>query len=139
MKKENLAQLLTYAGILPFLGVVIMSIIKPDFLGLNYNYITLTYGAVIASFISGIHWGVYLFKDTHMNLFIHSNIVALLAWFAVVTDISISEGILIACFFYLLCIDVKLEKIGVLDPWYLRMRLNASAAVIMALSLTIII
>jgi hypothetical protein len=138
MKKETLAQILTYSGILPFLCAAIIPVIQPDFLTLDYNDIILTYGAVIASFIAGIHWGVYMFKDTQINLFIHSNIAALMAWFAAVVAIPGSAGILIVCFSYLLFIDKQLAKVNVIEPWYMRMRIIASTLVILALACTIL-
>lgn len=134
MKKQTLAQVLTYAGTLPFLGAVAASIVHPDFLGLNYEHIVLTYGAVIASFIAGIHWGTYLFKDAPINLFVHSNIATLLAWFAVVANLPGSAGILIICFFYLLFIDKQLSNAGIIEDWYMRMRLIASVVVMFALA-----
>ena len=139
MNKQSLAQFLTYAGTLPFLGSVILPYIYPDFLNLDFDHVVLTYGAVIASFIAGIHWGIYLFKDPHVNLFIHSNIAALLAWFAVLTAIPGSPGILFICFFYLLFIDKQLSNAGVIEDWYMRMRIVASIIVLLALSLHILL
>ena len=66
MKKALLAQCLTYAGVLPFLGAVILPAVKSNFLGLNYDSVILTYGAVIASFVAGIHWGIYLLSLIHI-------------------------------------------------------------------------
>ena len=114
MKKALLAQCLTYAGVLPFLGAAIMPAVKSNFLGLNYDSVILTYGAVIASFVAGIHWGIYLFKDAPLNLFIHSNVVALLAWCAVMVAHPANTVILLICFLYLIVIDRQLWKAGVI-------------------------
>lgn len=138
MNKQTLAQTLTYAGLLPFWGAAIIPAIVPDLLGLDYDRIILTYGAVIASFIAGIHWGVYLFKNTHINLFIHSNIAALLAWFAVIAALPGSEAVLIGCFLYLLFIDKQLKNANIIEPWYLRMRIIATTAVVIILSFTLL-
>lgn len=139
MKKERLAQVLTYAGTLPFFGAAIIPIIQPDFSDLNYNNVILTYGAVIVSFIAGIHWGAYLFKEIRVNLFIHSNIIALLAWIAVVTSASWSGWILILCFSNLLFIDIKLYNTGTIEPWYFRLRTTASLIVISTIAIHIIL
>ena len=133
MKKALLAQCLTYAGVLPFLGAAIMPAVKSNFLGLNYDSLILTYGAVIASFVAGIHWGIYLFKDAPLNLFIHSNIVALLAWCAGLVSHPANTVILLICFLYLVVIDRQLWKAGVIEDWYLRMRLIATTLVLFAL------
>ena len=139
MKKERLAQLLTYAGTIPFLASAVIGWQSPDMWGLDYNQIILTYGAVIASFIAGIHWGVYLFREPRINLFIHSNFVALLAWFAVLTALPGSAGILMLCFLYLLFIDKQLSNVGFLEPWYIRMRIVATLIVTLALSINILL
>ena len=133
MKKALLAQCLTYAGVLPFLGAAIMPAVKSNFLGLNYDSVILTYGAVIASFVAGIHWGIYLFKDAPLNLFIHSNVVALLAWCAVMFAHPANTVILLICFLYLIVIDRQLWKAGVIEKWYLRTRLIATTLVLFAL------
>lgn len=139
MKKERLAQVLTYAGTLPFFGAAIIPIIQPDFSDLNYNNVILTYGAVIVSFIAGVHWGIFLFRDTQLNLFIHSNIVALLAWLAVIIAMSWSAWILILCFSYLLFIDKKLYNTRTIEPWYFRLRTAASLIVISTIAIHIIL
>ena len=133
MKKALLAQCLTYAGVLPFLGAAIMPAVKSNFLGLNYDSVILTYGAVIASFVAGIHWGIYLFKDAPLNLFILSNVVALLAWCAVMVAHPANTVILLICFLYLIVIDRQLWKAGVIEKWYLRTRLIATTLVLFAL------
>lgn len=138
MSKKTTAHILTYLGILPFLLAAIASKQYPDLMGLNYDEIILTYGAIIASFIAGSHWGMYLYKDTHINLFIHSNIMALLAWFALVADIPGSEGILLICFFYLLFIDKQVSNAGMMEDWYLRLRIVASTLVIAIVSFHIL-
>ena len=133
MSKIKTAQFITYARTLPFLGAAIIPKFDPNFAGLPYDHIMLTYGAIIASFIAGIHWGIYLFKESRQNLFIHSNIAALLAWFAVVANIPGSLGILFICFFYLLFIDKQLSNEGVIEAWYMRMRYIATFIVMLAL------
>ena len=138
MKKQILAQILTYSGTLPFLSCAICSAVGIDILGLNLERILILYGAVIASFIAGIHWGVYLFKESAQNLFIHSNIVALLAWFAAIPMIPGIGGILMICFFYLIFIDKQLTTENVLEAWYLRMRIIATIIVLLALGLHVL-
>lgn len=133
MTKQNLAQLLTYTGAFPFVGAALASIFHLQLFGLNYPYMVITYGVVIASFISGIHWGVYLFKDAPMNLFIHSNVVTLIAWSILVFNSPYSPVVLIGCFLYLLAIDKRLGAVGVLELWYVQMRTYISAIVIASL------
>ena len=138
IEKTILAKFLTYAGALPFIGCLIVPFIQPDFTALNFNKIILTYSAVIVSFIAGIHWGIYMFKEAPINLFIHSNISTLFAWFAVLVNTPISFGIILICFFYLLFIDKQLYDAEILDQWYIRLRVNISLIVLTTLALYII-
>lgn len=133
MKKQTLAQILTYAGALPFIGATFASIFHLDFLDLNYPYMVITYGVVIVSFISGIHWGVYLFKDAPINLFIHSNVITLIAWMMIVFSSPYSPFGLIFCLVYLLQIDRRLGAAGILEEWYVQMRMIISGIVITSL------
>ena len=135
MSKPFLAQILTYAGTLPFLAACLLAAYAPDFLGLNYDQLILTYGAIIASFIAGTHWGLYLYKDAPVNLFVHSNIIALLAWVALLAAIPGSSGLLIIAFVYLLFMDKQMALAGLIEPWYMRMRIVATAIVNIALCL----
>jgi hypothetical protein len=139
MKKQQLAPLLTYGGLIPFISLPLIQIILPNVLALDYTQMSLTYGAIIASFISGMHWGVYLFKSCPVNLFIHSNIIALLAWLSVLSAPVIGFLILILCFLYLLYIDKKLYKAEILNAWFWRLRLYVTSIVILTLGLNVLI
>lgn len=136
MQKETLAKILTYFGTLPFLGFMSIKLFNPEFLGFDYHQIILMYGAVIASFIAGTHWSIYLLKDAPQNLFIHSNIVALLAWGAALFSGVWAFSIFILCFCYLLLIDKHLANQKIIEDWYMRLRLNATIIVITALLFT---
>jgi hypothetical protein len=61
MKKQHikLAKILTYSGTIPFLSSLIV-VLFPLF-EFNGVIIARTYSAIIISFLSGIHWAVYLF------------------------------------------------------------------------------
>lgn len=53
---------LGYAGLLPFVGPVLMMWFEPDLLDWAIE-ILLVYGAVITSFLGGIHWGFAMRAD----------------------------------------------------------------------------
>jgi hypothetical protein len=139
MDKKTLAKILTYSGILPFIACAVYVFFKDDipFFQISAMDVLFAYGAIIASFIAGIHWGIYLFKDAPLNLFIHSNVIALLAWISLLTPPLLNAGILIVCFGYLLAIDRSLFKAGIYDRWFYQLRLHASCAVIISLMLAI--
>lgn len=135
MPKQRLAERLTYSGTIPFWGLVVLTIWFDTFpvLGIPLDHLVFTYAAVIASFIAGIHWGVYLFKDTALNLFIQSNIIALLAWGSHFVMPIISVIILIYCFLHLIVIDRVLFKHDVIDYWFYAMRIKATLIVVSTL------
>lgn len=139
MEKKNLAKILTYSGILPFIACAVYVFFADNipFFQISVMDVLLAYGAIIASFIAGIHWGIYLFKDAPLNLFIHSNVIALLAWVSLLFPPLISAGILIMCFGYLLAIDRSIFKAGIYEDWFYQLRLHASCAVIISLMLAI--
>lgn len=136
MTKESLARALTYAGILPFLACAVVAWFTDEavFLTVSISAVILAYATVIASFIAGIHWGIFLFKDTPMNLFIHSNVIALLAWLSLLVPTILGTLLLIFCFAYLLLIDRKNYNAGAIEAWFFKLRIHASTAVIMALT-----
>lgn len=146
MSKEHLAKFLTYAGTLPFILCMIASNtifqngLSFGTITLNLDTILIAYGAVIASFIAGIHWGVYLFKsdEAPLNLFIHSNIVALLAWTSFMLPHGFACIVLIFCFAYLLKIDYGLSAKNIIEPWFYRIRIHASVIVSAILGLDVL-
>ena len=135
MPKQRLAELLTYSGTIPFWGLVVLSIWFDTLpvLDIPLDHLVFTYAAVIASFIAGIHWGVYLFKDTDLNLFIQSNVIALLAWGSHFVMPLFGVIILIYCFLHLIVIDRVLFKHGVLEYWFYKMRIRATFIVVSTL------
>lgn len=132
----RLAQLLTYAGTLPIWGAVLHS--QLPFLPIDATLLAITYGAVIVSFLSGIHWAVYLWHAEKLsrNLFITSNITALLAWLTLLLPAPFySLGLLIWCFLYLLVLDWRIAAAGIYPTWFYALRRNATAIVVILLSL----
>ncbi len=134
MTKQNTAAWLTYAGIIPFVLLAKLSIFDMTLFDIAPYPLLLVYAAVIASFIAGIHWGVYLFKSALLNLFIHSNLIALVAWLAASGILPFNVWLLAGCFVYLLVIDSKLHQSEVIETWFFRLRLHASVLVVLSLS-----
>lgn len=135
MTKQSLAKILTYAGILPFLVCAVLALFTDDapLLPVGLSQVVLAYGAVIASFVAGIHWGIFLFRDTPVNLFIHSNVIALLAWLSLLMPTAAGTCTLIICFGYLLFIDNKNHHAKAIESWFFTLRIQASVAVIITL------
>ena len=102
-------------------------------LAVDVQNLLMAYSAVIVAFIAGIHWGVFLFRQCSLNLFLHSNIVALLSWLSLLSTLLWGVVILLFCFLYLLWIDTVLVRQQLLEPWFYRLRGRASALALLSL------
>jgi Protein of unknown function (DUF3429) len=128
------ARYLTFAGLIPFAAGLFGQIGLPAVL--PWQAWTIAYGAVIAAFIAGIHWAVFLFRSEHspVNLLLTSNVLALAAWAALL----LPSGpwpfrCLLLVFVALVLIDRRLHKAGVIPDWFYKLRLQASTAVSLCL------
>lgn len=128
--------LLTYLGILPFwlCTTAIVLGVEQD----HAIFALRTYGAVIVSFISGIHWGVGM-KDSQRKtlwLLATSNIIALLAWGSLFLYHVISAFIVLAlALMALLYVDVMLYRIKQIYSWFISLRWQATIIVLGALAI----
>lgn len=92
----------------------------------------LAYGAVIASFVCGVHWGLFMHQSGTMpvNLLVTSNVGALLAWgflgLGQVWFAGAAFGLALVLA-GLLALDGLLLRRGVIAPWFWRLRWLASA------------
>jgi hypothetical protein len=133
--QQRLAQGLTYAGALPLvLSALALTLgyISPA----GATLLCMSYSAIILSFLSGIHWAVYLFfaAQCPRNLLLTSNIVALLAWLSLLAMHSTWVLLLqILCFLYLLVLDAKLHTVGLIPRWFFSLRRNVTTLVVLTL------
>jgi len=127
MRDVQLYKLLTFAGTIPFIACAILQYGNApqfDFLG-SYVEIALIYGLVIISFMSGVHWGLYLsHKDrSPFNLFVTSNILTVFIWlFYLLFSSSVFLLSLIIGFLVMLWIDYCLYRADILSHEYIKTR-----------------
>lgn len=132
LRQIRLAKALTVLGAVPFLAAVAARLYGLD--ALHIRYFSLSYGAVIASFLSGMHWGLYLTnaQATRTNLLVTSNLFALLAWASlIVFSVEMQYLIQVFCFSGLLLIDRKLTNDGILERWFYELRIQISLVVVL--------
>ena len=127
---KKLAQLLTYAGILPFLFLSVATFFKiTDY---DFSLALGAYAALIIAFLCGIHWAIYLFflEKCGRNLFINSNVVTLIAWSSLLLKLH-TIGLIIQtlCLIYLFWLDHQLMRQQLIEPWFFKLRRNASCIV----------
>ncbi len=118
---------LGYAGLIPFVGgALLMFLVADDVQPLVAIALT-AYGAVIASFLGGIHWGLGLKENTELRTFhlIWGVTPSLLAWVAVImpayAGLPLLGVLLLACYL----VDRKTWPSAGLRAWMtLRFRLT---------------
>lgn len=139
MQNRTLYRILAYAGALPFVATALFSYFDPEswpWLVHVPRHFILTYALVILSFMCGVHWGTYLYKQEEcpINLFLISNMVVIALWLGLILPMFFWK-ILIAIlgFAILLAIDYILFKRQIITPDYWRTRRNVTAIVIVSL------
>ncbi len=143
MESRKLYPLLTYAGVLPFVGCALM-----PFVGLQelwnlgtYDHIAAAYSLAIVCFLCGAHWGTYLYRRSAApdNLFITSNVIVVACWFAfLMAAKAITIFVMILALLCLLFIDYRLLKADLLTDYYFRMRSIATVVAVIALAIIIV-
>ena len=144
MESRKLYPLLTYAGVLPFIGCALMPFVgMTEFWNLgSFDHIAATYGLAIVCFLCGAHWGTYLYHRAAApdNLFITSNVIVVACWFAfLMAAQAITLFVLILAFLCLLLIDYRLLQAGLLTGYYFRMRTTATVIAVLALAVIIML
>ncbi|MEM7619030.1 MAG: DUF3429 domain-containing protein [Pseudomonadota bacterium] len=138
MKNKALYAFLTYAGALPF--VICMFFISfgisQVFYLPRFDHIVSSYALVILSFLAGVHWGIYLYKeqDIPINLFVLSNVVTLFAWFAFLFTTLFWQLVIFSLSFALLLrVDYSLFRQSLITLDYFQTRCNVTSIVILSL------
>jgi Protein of unknown function (DUF3429) len=133
---ESQIKLLTYSGILPFLFALLAFIFEIEE-GFALKAV-LAYSAVIASFIAGLHFMLYLLKseDLRINLLFLSNIFALLAWVSLLlSKAEFAFILLILCFLGLYSVEKQFKSLQLWPQWFHALRLKATLSVVTLLAL----
>ncbi len=140
----NIPLALGLAGLIPFVwgGVTVLDAglqdwgaraLGPRFVG---PYVGLAYGAVILSFMSGVLWG-FAARGTGPMAgagYALSVIPALWAFFMVGGGPVSAAVNLMAGFAGLLMLDWHFVRAGLAPPWWLRLRVGLTAAVLLSLA-----
>ncbi len=127
-------KLLTLSGALPFLGALALPFFP--LAPFDAAHIASTYAALIIAFLSGTQWGLFLVVSgtSPVNLMIQSNLVTLAAWAGLLLLPATGTLVLDAlCFAYLLFLDYRLFKSGILPLWYFSLRRLVTLIVVGAL------
>ena len=139
VKTVLIARVLGYGGALPFLCGAIFANQQIAVLGLAPAYLLLTYGAVILSFLGGLHWGrVITSPDVNgcpdSTWLIWSVCPSLLGWVALLLPVKVGAVVLSLCFLACLQIDQKLFREQIWPVWMRPLRLHLSLIAVASLT-----
>lgn len=133
--------LLTCAGALPFIFCSLCFVMNIDFIPVlgEVKNIFLVYSLIIASFLSGSHWGQHLSIDNkwHVYLPFISNAAAVSLWIAYLTlAFHLLIIFLITLYLLLLFIDQKLWRDKLIDTCYFKVRCSVTLIVVINMVIT---
>ena len=126
------ARVLGLGGLLPFVaGGVALALLRPPGLLAWAGTALVAYGALIASFLGGIHWGLAMSGHQPVGLRLGWGVApSLLAWIALLLPVSL--GLLLVAVLLVVCyaVDRRLYASAGLSSWLgLRLQLTSVAAV----------
>ena len=134
---------LAYLGALPF--VLCALLITNDHLHIYSLYNTFdvinSYALVITIFMSGIYWGISLAREEPglRALLPVSNIITVLVW---LTYLFLNSPyillVYVVAFMFLVLIDFRLRKAGIITAYYFKLRCGVTAIVLASLLLTFV-
>lgn len=135
MKREDTvpsnAAWLGALGALPFMALAgLSSFMRPD--NAWALYALATYGAVILSFLGGIHWGMAIGRSNQMpatSALVLSVVPSLVSWGALLLSPRSGLLLLAAAVGAMFFVDANLTRRGLAPPWYPRLRLPLSIIV----------
>jgi len=127
-------------GIIPFACLSLATPFVSDVLRMQLSFALLAYGAIILSFLGGIHWGLAIgaFPQNHNTLsrrIVLSILPSLVAWAALLTPSSIGFLFLSAAFVAMLLVDIRASRMHEAPAWYPKLRWPLSCGAVAALLL----
>jgi len=96
------------------------------------------YGATILSFLGGVHWGLAIATDGADQAGFGARLVvsvvpSLAGWIALLVGSSIGMFILAAAIAMMLWVDIRIAQAGHAPPWYPKLRVPLTCAVLATL------
>ena len=127
-------------GIIPFAGLSLATPFVSDVVRTQLSFALLAYGAIILSFLSGIHWGLAIGAVPQSDNMLWPRIVlsilpSLVAWTALLVPFSIGFLVLAAAFVAMLLVDIRASRMHEAPAWYSKLRWPLSCGAVAALLL----
>jgi hypothetical protein len=129
------AAALGLAGVIPFAAAAVGSFAGGAEGGWA-EFALLGYGAVILSFLGGIHWGLALARDAPgLRLLGVGVLPSLVGWAGLLVGGDAGLLLLTAGFLAVLAVDIGLSRNGAAPAWFARLRTMLTVAVCLCLLL----
>jgi Protein of unknown function (DUF3429) len=127
-------------GVLPFFCLSFAERFANGPLRTTLAHALLTYGAVILSFLGGIHWGLAISERFNADAPLLrrlglSVIPSLIAWTSLLAPVEIGWLLVAVAFVAMLLLDVWISHAGEAPLWYPRLRWPLTCAAVMTLLL----
>lgn len=127
--------LLGVAGALPFVFGTVLTLLGGQTAGWGETAL-LGYGAVILSFMGGIHWGIAMAQRMNTMPRLGASVVpALVGWLALLIGGSPGLVLLAAAFAAVLAYDLQASRFGATPDWYPTLRWPLTIVVVLCLVL----
>lgn len=124
---------LTLAGIVPFAAAALGSFLSGP-LGPFAASALLAYGAVILSFLGGLHWGLAIARAEPSFARLGLGVVpSLVGWTALLLGGRPGLLLLALAFLLVFLLDRRLTRNGMAPPWFMKLRLPPTAAAVLCL------
>ena len=126
-------------GALPFIGLAVAAPCLDSAPRLFVTHALLAYGAVILSFLGGVHWGLAIMSRSGSDQLefrtrlIVSVIPSFAAWVALLFPETTGLLTLAAAIAAMLWVDMRATRLGHAPQWYPKMRLPLTCVVVAAL------
>lgn len=129
------------SGLIPFIAMAVLAIDGRLPLPFDPGRALLGYGAVILSFLGGIHWGIALgqpvvrnnIPDGFTRSLILGVVPSIIGWFALLLPMKIGIAVLCAGFAMQLRVDLSSVARGALPDWFARLRIVLTGIVLISL------
>lgn len=126
-------------GIIPFVVLSFAQTFATDALKSRLSFALLAYGAIILSFLGGVHWGLAIavpqIDSTLWRRITLSILPSLVAWVALLMPSGIGLLILAGAFVAMLLVDIQASRVQEAPAWYPKLRWPLSCGAIATLLL----
>lgn len=139
-QRPILPYILGIAGLVPFVGLAILTQTTIHQTGAAMNVFLLVYGAAILSFLGGTRWGAEIHKNPQKPgslVLAFAMLPPLAGWAAIIIEVlaytGVAYGLLIGGLILQFFWDLAAIRNGTFPEWYLSLRILLTAGAVLSL------